>query len=276
MAENENKFNWKGWVSLFTLLSFIIDTVSGVILYIAPPGRVANWTNWNIWGLSKEEWGAVHTIFGYVLLIIICFHIYYNWRIFWHYIWSKVKKAFNLKREMIAAVIVSLIVFMGTLWEVPPFSSTMELGAYFKDSWEENKAETPVAHGELNTLEEFAKTIDVPVQQIQEILKEKGYQFESTNETIGAIAKRNNLSPNALYESIKAGGAKPKVDSSGKGSGMGRKTIKMICEELGISLEVGLKRLKEKGIDAKPDDRLKEIATDGSMTPMDLLGIIKG
>jgi hypothetical protein len=269
-----NKFNWKGWVSLFTLLSFVIDTVSGVILYIAPPGRVANWTDWNIWGLSKEEWGAIHTIFGYVLLIIICFHIYYNWKIFWHYIWSKIKGALNLKREMAAAVILSIVVFVGTLWDVPPFSSTMDLGAYFKDGWEENKVETPVGSVESLTLEAFAKSVNVPLDQIQKIFAEKGYKFSSPNENITKIAERNNVSPNTLYEALEKAGARPTAEKSGQGSGMGQKSIQKICEELNIPVDDAIQRLKQKGVNAKPNDRLKEIAGKQGITPMEVFNIL--
>ena len=273
---NDKKFSWKGWVSLFTFLSFVIDTVSGIILYIAPPGRIANWTNWKVWGLTKEEWGAVHTIFGYVLLIIICFHIYYNWKIFWNYIWSKMRKAFNLKREMTAAIILSIVVFMGTLWDIPPFSSTMDLGTAIKDSWEENKADVPEAHAELKTLEEFAATINVPLDQIQQTLKDKGYQFSGASETMAEIAERNNTSPNALFDAIKTGGAQPEVQKSIKGSGMGQKSIEQVCQEMGIPLDEALNRLKVKGIDAKANDRLKEIGSKNELTPMDVYNIISG
>ena len=96
----KKRFSWRGWTTFVVTISFIVDTLSGIILYIAPPGRVANWSNWKIWGLSKGEWGAIHTIFGYVLLIIVGIHLYYNWKMFWNFVWSKIRKALNLKWEM--------------------------------------------------------------------------------------------------------------------------------------------------------------------------------
>lgn len=269
-------FNWKGWTSLFTLFSFIIDTVSGIVLYISPPGRIANWTNWNIWGLTKEEWGAIHTIFGYVLLIIICFHIYNNWKIFWNYLWSRAQKVVNLKKELAAAAVVSILVFAGTLWEIPPFSSTMELGATLKESWEENKTETPTAHAELLSVEKFGQTIDVPADRILSILKEKGIAVENTRQTIRDIAEKNNMSPNALYEAIKAGGAKPKVSKFKEGSGMGKKSLAAICEEAGIPLSDALSRLKAKGVDAGAEDKLKDVAVKLGLTPMEIIQVLSG
>ena len=84
---------------------------------------------------------------------------YYNWKIFLNFIWNRIKKAINLKWEIFFATMVCLFIFLGTLWNIPPFSSTMELGDYFKASWEESKVETPIAHGELLRLEEFAEKI---------------------------------------------------------------------------------------------------------------------
>ncbi|MCK4782139.1 MAG: DUF4405 domain-containing protein, partial [Desulfobacteraceae bacterium] len=62
MAKNRKRFNWRGWTTFVVTISFVVDTISGIILYVAPPGRIANWTNWTIWGLNKEEWAAIHTI----------------------------------------------------------------------------------------------------------------------------------------------------------------------------------------------------------------------
>ncbi|MFH1952450.1 MAG: DUF4405 domain-containing protein [Pseudomonadota bacterium] len=65
MAKDRKAFSWRGWTTFVTTISFIVDTLSGIILYIAPPGRVANWTSWQVWGLGREQWVAIHTIFGY-------------------------------------------------------------------------------------------------------------------------------------------------------------------------------------------------------------------
>ena len=42
MKGQGKKFSWRGWTTFVTTISFIVDLLSGIILYIAPPGRVAN------------------------------------------------------------------------------------------------------------------------------------------------------------------------------------------------------------------------------------------
>ena len=276
MAKKNKKFSWRGWTTFFVTISFIVDTLSGIILYIAPHGRIANWTNWKIWGLSKGEWGAVHTIFGYVLLIIVAIHLYYNWKVFWNWIWSKIRKAVNLKWELLTSAIVCLLIFLGTIWNIPPFSSTMELGEHFKESWEVAKTDLPQAHAEALSLEEFASKTGLSMDLIIEAFKAKGYNVKNTKQTLKEIARENNVSPEDLYEAVKAKGAKPKVNEYGQGSGMGRKALESVCAEIGVSVDEALARLEKKGISAGPADKMKDVAEKAGKTPMDILNILRG
>ena len=73
------KFNWRAFNSLYIVYSFIILSLSGFVLFIAPPGRIANWTNLTIMGFTKHEWQAIHIIFTFLffikdsLLFLFCF-----------------------------------------------------------------------------------------------------------------------------------------------------------------------------------------------------------
>lgn len=276
MADQKKAFQWRGWTTFVLTIAFVVDTISGIILYIAPPGRIAHWTHWTVWGLDKEQWGAIHTVFGYVLLIIAGIHIYYNWKMFTYFIWSKIRKALNLKWELVAAAVLSLVIFLGTIWDIPPFSTTMNLGERFKESWEESEAEVPIAHAELMSLQEFTEKIKVPLDQAIDALNSKGYTVKDAQQTLGEIAKEHNTSPDKLYEAMKSEGVKPTVPESIEGTGLGRKTLEAICAEKGLSLDEALLRLKDKGIDAKGSDNLKEIANKYEKTPLELFNIIKG
>jgi hypothetical protein len=276
MIVNKREFNWRGWTTFVVTISFVVDTISGIILYIAPPGRIANWTNWTVWGLGKEEWGAIHTIFGYLLLVIVGVHLYHNWKIFMSFIWSKIKKASNLMRELVVATLLCLFVFLGTLWNVPPFSTTIHLGERIKGSWAESKVEVPIAHAELMSLREFAAKIQVPVDQLESSLRSKGYGVRSIEHTLQEIASANNTSPENLYEAMKSGGVKSTIPSAIEGSGLGKKTLETICSEQGFSLEEVLVRLEKKGIKASSKSKVKEIANRHSKTPMEIYEIIAG
>jgi hypothetical protein len=125
------------------------------------------------------------------------------------------------------------------------------------------------------SLKEFAATIKVPVDQVMSVLKSKGYKVKNDQQPIASIAKENNVSPNKLYEDMKGGGVKPAEPKSIQGSGMGRKTLEALSAEKGVPLEDVLERLKKNGIEAKPKDKLKEIAGREGKTPMEIFGLIE-
>ena len=277
MEKKKKRFNWRAWTTFVVIVSFIVDTISGIILYISPPGRVANWTNWSIWGLDKGDWEAIHTIFGYILLIIVGIHLFYNWKMFMSFIWSKIRKALNLKWELAAAILINLLIFVGTLWDIPPFSTTMNLGERFKESWEESKAvAAPVRQAQDLSLQEFAASIQAPADQILSALRSKGLEVKNVQQTLEEIAKENRTSPDKLYEAMKSEGVKPSVPQAIQGTGLGRKTLDTICSEKDLSIDEVLSRLKEKGIEAKASDRLKDISGRYDKTPMEIFAIIEG
>ena len=160
----KGKFNYKVFTSLLMALAFLVMVVSGIILYISPPGRVANWTNWNIWGLSKVQWTNFHLTFMVVFIISGVLHLFhFNWKLFWSYLKSKSQAGLRFKSEMLVAVILFLILLAGTILEIPPMSTVADLGDTFSESWDENKIEAPQAHAELLTIEAYAATIKEPL-----------------------------------------------------------------------------------------------------------------
>jgi hypothetical protein len=276
MTDKQQMFSWRGWTTFVITISFIVDTISGIILYIAPPGRIANWTNWTIWGLDKDEWAAIHTIFGYLLLIIAGVHLYYNWKMFMNFIWNKIRKALNRRWELITATLLCLFVFLGTLWNIPPFSNTMSIGQTLKDSWAESKVEVPIVHAELMSLSDFAEKIQVPPDELLSSLNSKGYTVQNTEQTLGEIAEQNNTSPDKLYEAMKSGEIQPTLPKTIEGSGLGRKTLEAISAEQGLSIDEVLSRLKQKGIRAQPGDRLKDVAEEHEKSALEIHNIITG
>ena len=57
-------FNFRSFTSFILVWTFLTLLVSGAVLYIAPPGRIANWTRWQLMILTKEKWQAVHIFFS--------------------------------------------------------------------------------------------------------------------------------------------------------------------------------------------------------------------
>jgi uncharacterized protein DUF4405 len=58
------RFQFRALVSVLTTVSFVTLATSGIILFITPPGRIAHWTGWRFWGLTKTQWSSVHIWFA--------------------------------------------------------------------------------------------------------------------------------------------------------------------------------------------------------------------
>ncbi|HET57825.1 MAG TPA: DUF4405 domain-containing protein [Deltaproteobacteria bacterium] len=156
MKKNKKIFHLRGCTTFILIISFIVDSLSGIILYIAPQNRFADWTMWTLWGLTKDQWVEVHTIFGFVFLLVAAIHLYYNWKIFVHYVWSSARKAVNLKRELTAASVLCLVLFLGSVWNVPPFNTVMDIGKYFRDKWEQESSTTPSSSTQSEAFKDLA------------------------------------------------------------------------------------------------------------------------
>jgi len=90
MTNTSKKFSWKAFISFGLTYSFIIIFLTGIVLYFAPAGRIAQWVNWKFAGFSKEEWQAIHTIFSYLFVILSIFHLFTaNWKTFVSYLKNK-------------------------------------------------------------------------------------------------------------------------------------------------------------------------------------------
>ena len=139
MENNKKKrFHWRGMTTFLLVLGLLVETVSGIIIFITPLGRFARWNNWTLLGLDKWEWAAIHSIFAILLLTIIYAHLYFNWRVIVHFVWSRLRNAVNLKWELAVSLAITILLFTGTILNIPPFSSVMDWGRDAKLSWEKN------------------------------------------------------------------------------------------------------------------------------------------
>lgn len=269
----KTKFSWRAFISFGLTYTIIILLVSGTILYVSPTGRYAHWVNWKIWGLTKEGWQALHTVFSYTFVILSIFHLFsVNWKVFLSYLKTNAQNRISRKLELLLSSILMIIFFFGIIYSIQPFKSVMDLGTYFTDSWEKAEEMPPVPHAELLTLTELAE--QMKIQSVDEIamkLKNHGIAFEDTNkQTLKDIAEKNNTTPIELYNQIKQNPDSPKP-----GSGIGKKTIEVIATEVGKSTEEVMQILKDNHIDAQKGQTLKEIGDNNNIPPRDIYELFK-
>jgi hypothetical protein len=141
ITRTQRRFSAKGFTSLLLACSFLVMGVSGILLYVTPRGRLANWTDWTLFGLGKEGWAAVHIMGSLLFLIVAAVHLTLNWTMFWGYVKKKAVAGLNLKREMALAAAITAAIVAGTLYGLPPFSTVVAWRHEIKDYWERRSAQ---------------------------------------------------------------------------------------------------------------------------------------
>jgi hypothetical protein len=225
------KFQIKAFVSLLLSLFFLALGFSGVILYLTPRGRVANWTGWTMLGLEKQGWQAVHINIALLFLIVAGLHLCLNWGMFWGYIKKKASFRVNMKLEMLVAILIAGGVLVGTIEGVSPFGALVTLNYRIKDYWEREPVTAPIPHAEELSLGQLAGKLGLSTGQVIEALKQEGITAENDAATIAQLAEKNRLTPSDVYAAIKKhfpeveqlrqGRDRGKGQGEGKGSGSG-------------------------------------------------------
>jgi hypothetical protein len=274
-------------------ISFLIMSYTGIILFIAPHGRVAYWSDWHLLGLTKTDYGNIHTTAMVLFLVFGFLHIYYNWKLIIKYLRNKQKKISFTKKEFLIALILNLVFFLGTLFAIQPFQGFIDMGERIKTNWTKTYGEPPYGHAEETKLKIFCKKQKLDLNKAKENLKAKSIRFKD-NESLKMIAKNSNLSPNDIYKIIskdnKKSNIKIKMDKNGIKTGvkskevikdedtpskLGRRTLKELAKMKKIDLDDTLKILKKRGIsDVTIDNKLKNLADELEITPLEIYQLI--
>jgi hypothetical protein len=230
-------FQWRAWVSVVALLSFAVLAASGFVLWLAPPGRIANWGNWTIFGLRKTDWANLHIWFAIMFVLTAIVHLVFNWRSLLGYFKNRLSHRWGFRWEWAAAAALCAVVFVGVRREFPPFSSLLAFTRDVRQSWGQ-----PGGWGHRGPAANFSGATQ-------------------TNSTRG----------------VGESGFGPGRGRGGGGGGYGRQTLAEVCASVGVDLASAQDRLKKSGIQASPRQTLREIADgNGFQRPSDLLRMIRG
>jgi len=155
----------------------------------------------------------------------------------------------------------------------------MDIGEYFTESWEEKEERAPMPHTEALSINELSeKLINMPPRVIMEKLKKNNITVTGAGQTLKKIGEANHASPYEIYQIISRNEKKKKVSVDSlmqKGSGLGRKTSSEVAGILDRDVTRLIDRLKQEGIQAGGDDKIKDIAGRAGVTPFELIDRLK-
>lgn len=277
----EHGFKFRNFVSVVLTLAFIAMGLTGLALFVTPPGRFAHWTGWRLVGLGKEQWGAMHMCFGSIFIIASILHLYLNWKPLMNYFKGQVSKRFAIRAEWVLALAICGLVFVGTLAEVPPFSSVVALNSQIKYGWGKPEEHAPIPHAETLALGELAKLFDMEVEMLVKNLHIAGIKEATSETTLNELAIIHGMSPDTTYDIALGKMERPKGFGQGQGCdsgqkrGLGKKTVGQFCKEESISVEDALAKLSTVGIEASANETLRELADKAGATPGAIATIIE-
>ncbi len=262
-------FDWRSFITFSVAFSALVLFISGAILYIAPSGRVAHWTNWKIL-FGKEEWTDIHVIFSILFTVVVIFHIFdFNWKAFKHF----------FKKRYLALGIslgISTVLILGTYYYVPPLNYVREFNNYMKDYWERKTMSPPVLHAEELTLQEVAeKLLKIPPDEALSRLKDKGIKIKDVTELMKDIGEINNLSPQEVFDLMipDSDGGENKTKDYNLPE---ERTLRDVAIELRMRGREAIEILKEKGLKVSGgSEKLKDIARENGITPEKIYKLLK-
>jgi hypothetical protein len=281
-----NKQSTRSLIAFLVTWSFLVLTVTGVILYIVPHGRIAFWTHWSLLGLEKEQWAGVHMMFGGIFIATGVLHLYYNWKPFKKYLAERMEGHIRVKRELVLSVTLTVLVIALSVLDLPPASWVFNWNAQIKRAWVTSpELEPPYGHAEESSLAGLAKRMDLDLPAAMAALEAEGVRFDSERDSRERIARANGTTPMAIYAIMQRFASAPgrvvltgltplDVETRYAGSGLGRKSLGELLEQLGLDRTTALRRLREANISAEPQDNVRQLAEQHGDTPIELLKIM--
>ena len=201
--------------SLSLGFSFLIMSYTGVVLFIAPHGRISRWLDWHFLGLDKVQYQDLHATSMITFLIFGSLHIYYNWKPILSYLRDIDKKISFTKKEFLTAFLINAVFVVGTLFLFQPFKYFLDFGEDIKQSWGERSVK--ITHSESinkneavikpppeqlgrKTLRNLADTGHIDLNYALNILETQGFKNVNADIRIRYIADEINSTPTDVYK----------------------------------------------------------------------------
>ena len=255
-------FGRRRFVSVFAGFSFVLMALTGLALFFAPSCRIARDTSWAIWGHSKEQFVAVHVWFSTVFAIAAGYHTYLNWAAMKSYFKTKIGQGIGLRTEWVAALLICLVIYVGTVRSTWPFSSLTDWQETYKHGTAAGQAGYSYRGGRGG-----------PSSSVG------GYG----SGTAGHVEPQTGLGRGSYQnvEDISATQRGRGRQGGGRGQGanvprrgMGQMTLSELCQNEGIELMWAIGRLRNEGFVAQETMTIREIADGFGIHPSKLRDIL--
>ncbi|NJE10020.1 DUF4405 domain-containing protein [Thermococcus sp. MAR1] len=172
----------RGIIDLLLAVVFVVVLVTGIGLYLAPSGRIAEAIGWTFLGLDKEALTNVHTYFGFVMAGLVTIHLAIGLKS----MWVMLKSAFRGSRfKAVVAFVIPLLLLAAGYQAFATYVVEEEGGIDY--TYEGNT--TVYITGTMMkyyTFEQLAQEFNVSVIDLLERLKMQGIEA-SPDDTLARV-----------------------------------------------------------------------------------------
>lgn len=278
----KNKQSLRSLIAFLVTWSFVVLTVTGIVLYIVPHGRVAYWVHWSLAGMGKDQWGWVHMMFGGVFIVTGVIHLVLNWKPFKKYLAERTRGGLHIKQEVVVSLALTVAILAVAVLDLPPASWVIDWNSRIKNAWVTSpELEPPFGHAEAVPMTVLATRLNLDLEPALAALDAQGIRFDGERDSLETIARANGTTPMSIYAIVRQFEKSPPVPLSGmtpddvearySGTGIGRKSLGALIAESGLDEPTALARLAEAGITVQTGESLRDIAGRQGLTPIEVL-----
>lgn len=112
-------------------LSILLAALSGIVMYIAPQGRLASAIDWHWAFLTRGQWETLHTTTSLLFVSFAIWHFWVHISVYKTLLFGSAKRAGHTREVWIAVIAVGVVIVTSILG-VPPASWIENLGEMFK------------------------------------------------------------------------------------------------------------------------------------------------
>lgn len=99
----------RGVIDVLLAVTFVVELLTGIGLYLAPSGRIAETIGWTFLGFDKEALDLIHAYFGFAMAVLVMVHLLIGFNSILVMLKSGFRKS---KLKTIAAIFVPLILLI--------------------------------------------------------------------------------------------------------------------------------------------------------------------
>jgi hypothetical protein len=191
-------FRFRAFTAIFLAAGGTVLAMTGIVCYIKPPTRVANWIGWRFLGLDMGTWESLHTVFALIFVAAAVVHVVYNRKALWNYLLGRLEAGRAHRREAATALLLAGVIGLLTVLGTFPVEPIMTLRDRVTEGWGKGDGTPPIARIERYSLDTFCRLLELDLDRSIVRLEAAGYRGVDPNAEVRAIAALNGVPPREI------------------------------------------------------------------------------